>query len=166
MVGYVRSTGEVGQARSRVVARPGSPRADTGGVARLRSVAGKEGSPDGTASTTEEGGGMGRARSLTNDDLEELKGYMDLGFGFSYHEIPELCSTLPTLKLCYSMSQRFLDEHQQLSKTEETLAVPASPSQPIATNGKISSPRDSPDEVKVRLKYWAQAVACTVKLCR
>jgi hypothetical protein len=24
---------------------------------------------------------------------------------------------------------------------------------------------DSPDEVKARLKYWAQAVACTVRLC-
>lgn len=24
---------------------------------------------------------------------------------------------------------------------------------------------DNPDDVKARLKYWAQAVACTVKLC-
>lgn len=24
---------------------------------------------------------------------------------------------------------------------------------------------DDPEEVKARLKYWAQAVACTVKLC-
>jgi hypothetical protein len=92
------------------------------------------------------GGGVGRARSLTDDDLEELKGCVDLGFGFSYNEIPELCSTLPALELCYSMSQRFLDEHQpQPGKDEESPAplpplAPASPVQPVATNWKISSP--------------------------
>ncbi|KAL4555330.1 hypothetical protein LXL04_037947 [Taraxacum kok-saghyz] len=45
-----------------------------------------------------------RAKSLTDEDLDELKGCLDLGFGFSYNEIPELCNTLPTLELCYSMS--------------------------------------------------------------
>ena len=25
---------------------------------------------------------------------------------------------------------------------------------------------DNPDDVKARLKYWAQAVACTVQLCK
>ncbi|KAK3119906.1 hypothetical protein QOZ80_9AG0677550 [Eleusine coracana subsp. coracana] len=118
-----------------------------------------------------DGGVVGRARSLTDDDLEELKGCVDLGFGFSYDEIPELCGTLPALELCYSMSQRFMDEHHQGgSKADEAAAppttAPASPAQPVAaTNWKISSPGDSPDEVKARLKYWAQAVACTVKLC-
>lgn len=104
-------------------------------------VAGEEGSPDASAASGESGG-MGRARSLTDDDLEELKGCVDLGFGFSYHEIPELCGTLPALELCYSMSQRFLDDHQQLSKAEEAPAVaPVSPVQPpVATNWKISSP--------------------------
>jgi len=99
------------------------------------------GSPD--AALSREGSGVGRARSLTDDDLEELKGCVDLGFGFSYHEIPELCGTLPALELCYSMSQRFLDEHQQLEKPEEAPApalAPASPAQPVATNWKISSP--------------------------
>ncbi|GMP84451.1 hypothetical protein CsSME_00037978 [Camellia sinensis var. sinensis] len=46
-----------------------------------------------------------RTKSLTDKDLEELKGCLDLGFGFSYDEIPELCNTLPALELCYSMSQ-------------------------------------------------------------
>lgn len=78
-----------------------------------------------------------RTKSLTDEDLDELKGCLDLGFGFSYDEIPELCNTLPALELCYSMSN----------------------------NWKISSPGDHPQDVKARLKYWAQAVACTVKLC-
>ncbi|KAM0843359.1 hypothetical protein ACQ4PT_057762 [Festuca glaucescens] len=117
----------------------------------------------GAASPRGEAGGVGRARSLTDDDLEELKGCADLGFGFCYDEIPELCGTLPALELCYSMSQRFLDEHQPQTP-QETAAAPPSASPPIA-NWKISSPGDSPEEVKARLKYWAQAVACTVRLC-
>ena len=49
---------------------------------------------------------VGRSRSLTDDDLEELKGCVDLGFGFSCDEIPELRSTLLALEHCYSMTQR------------------------------------------------------------
>ncbi|KAF0888805.1 hypothetical protein E2562_017800 [Oryza meyeriana var. granulata] len=102
---------------------------------------------------------------LTDDDLEELKGCVDLGFGFSYDEIPELCGTLPALELCYSMSQRFLDEHHPQSQAPLVTAAPPPPPSPSIPNWKISSPGDSPDEVKARLKYWAQAVACTVRLC-
>ncbi|KFK31204.1 hypothetical protein AALP_AA6G081700 [Arabis alpina] len=111
-----------------------------------------------------------RAKSLTDDDLEELKGCLDLGFGFSYNEIPELCNTLPALELCYSMSQKFLDEKQNHQKSPVEEDSPSSPPPPPTTtssiaNWKISSPGDDPDEVKARLKYWAQAVACTVRLC-
>ncbi|KAF5181412.1 putative signal transducer/transcription protein [Thalictrum thalictroides] len=127
----------------------------------------------------EQGGGgsknVSRTVSLTDEDLDELKGCIDLGFGFNYEEIPELCNTLPALELCYSMSQRFLDEQSKSLPTEA-----ASSSSVMATddacssspngatqlaNWKISSPGDHPEEVKARLKYWAQAVACTVKLC-
>ncbi|XP_062107726.1 uncharacterized protein LOC133818709 [Humulus lupulus] len=107
-----------------------------------------------------------RAKSLTDDDLDELKGCLDLGFGFSYDEIPELCNTLPALELCYSMSQKYMDE-QQKSPDNSVVASSdscSSVSSPIA-NWKISSPGDHPEDVKARLKYWAQAVACTVKLC-
>nr|XP_043636005.1 uncharacterized protein LOC122607145 [Erigeron canadensis] len=110
-----------------------------------------------------------RSKSLTDEDLDELKGCFDLGFGFSYDEIPELCNTLPALELCYSMSQKFLDDQHKSPETSspapEVVSETASPpSAPIA-NWKISSPGDHPEEVKARLKYWAQAVACTVRLC-
>ncbi|CAL1404670.1 unnamed protein product [Linum trigynum] len=115
-----------------------------------------------------------RAKSLTDDDLDELKGCLDLGFGgFSYDEIPELCNTLPALELCYSMSQKFLDDtaHKSSSPAEGmdsssdgVAASDQAASSPIA-NWKISSPGDHPEDVKARLKYWAQAVACTVRLC-
>ncbi|KAK6245154.1 hypothetical protein QUC31_011563 [Theobroma cacao] len=104
-----------------------------------------------------------RTKSLTDEDLDELKGCLDLGFGFSYEEIPELCNTLPALELCYSMSQKYLDEHQKSpDPSPDTTAETVS--SPIA-NWKISSPGDHPEDVKARLKFWAQAVACTVKLC-
>ncbi|XP_061360208.1 uncharacterized protein LOC133304218 [Gastrolobium bilobum] len=98
---------------------------------------------------------LARTKSLTDEDLEELKGCLDLGFGFSYEEIPELCNTLPALELCYSMSQKFMDTSPP---------SPDSLSSSIA-NWRISSPGDHPEDVKARLKFWAQAVACTVKLC-
>ncbi|CAH9122357.1 unnamed protein product [Cuscuta epithymum] len=121
------------------------------------------------ASVVEEDDELGRSKSLTDDDLEELKGCLDLGFGFNYEEIPELCNTLPALELCYSMTQKYLlqDDHHH-SAAAAAAAHPASPSSsatsPIA-NWKISSPGDDPEEVKARLKYWAQATVCTVKLC-
>jgi len=82
------------------------------------------------------GGGVVRTRSLTEDDLEELKGCLDLGFGFAYSEIPELCGTLPALELCYSMTRRFLDEQRAPSKEQENAATPL-------PNWRISGPGKS-----------------------
>ncbi|WOL04433.1 hypothetical protein Cni_G13154 [Canna indica] len=132
-----------------------------------------EGYVDGADGGEEGSSNFGRTKSLTDEDLEELKGCLDLGFGFSYEEIPELCNTLPALELCYSMSQRFLDEQQQQqhnrsldrSSSGESMDLCASPSSTPIANWKISSPGDDPDEVKARLRYWAQAVACTIRLC-
>ena len=78
-----------------------------------------------------------RTKSLTDDDLEELKGCVDLGFGFNYEEIPELCNTLPALELCYSMSQKFMD--QDLSPEKKPPMMLESHVSPIAS-WKISSP--------------------------
>lgn len=50
-------------------------------------------------------GRLGRTTSLTSDDLEDLKGCVDLGFEFRYDDIPELRSTLPALELCYPRAQ-------------------------------------------------------------
>ncbi|BAT93539.1 hypothetical protein LR48_Vigan02g273700 [Vigna angularis] len=108
---------------------------------------------------------LARSKSLSDEDLEELKGCLDLGFGFSYDEIPELCNTLPALELCYSMSQKFMDNSLP-SPSPSNSPVPSAHSLSTSiANWKISSPGDHPEDVKARLKFWAQAVACTVKLC-
>jgi Protein of unknown function (DUF1685) len=103
--------------------------------------------PDSTADQKSDGNGeqvAARTKSLTDDDLEELKGCVDLGFGFSYEEIPELCNTLPALELCYSMTQRFLEESGKLAQPA-TDSMPLSSSSPPpppipVANWKISSP--------------------------
>uniref|UniRef100_M8B0P5 Uncharacterized protein n=1 Tax=Aegilops tauschii TaxID=37682 RepID=M8B0P5_AEGTA len=98
------------------------------------------------------GAAVGRTRSLTEEDLEELKACLDLGFGFSYHEIPGLRGTLPGLELCYSMTRRFLDEQRTLvGQLEPAAAAAATP----IPDWRISGPGDDPDEVKARLR-WAQ----------
>lgn len=97
---------------------------------------------DGGEETQMQQEGFSRTKSLTGEDLDELKGCLDLGFGFSYEEIPELCNTLPALELCYSMSQRFLDEQQRFPEAAaeaDEVATESCSSSPIA-NWKISSP--------------------------
>ncbi|RWW10682.1 hypothetical protein GW17_00025765 [Ensete ventricosum] len=95
--------------------------------------------------------GVARTKSLTDEDLKELKGCLDLGFGFSYEEIPELCNTLPALELCYSMTQRFLHDHHHhhhhhhqrsfhRSSSGESMDLCASPTSPPIASWRISSP--------------------------
>jgi len=132
--------------------------------------ASEEARADSPNSTIKRTSSASRVRKLTNVDLDELKGCLDLGFGFNYEEMPELSHTLPALELCYAIGQKFQDDHHQKSSPVSTLDNMDSsnnegyPQSPIA-NWKISSPGDHPQQVKERLKVWAQAVACTVRLC-
>ncbi|TVU11858.1 hypothetical protein EJB05_45467, partial [Eragrostis curvula] len=84
------------------------------------------------AAEDEDGGddGVGWSRSLTDDDIEELKGCADLGFKFSYDEIPEFC---------YSMSQRLLDDHPSPAAAPEAVAPVALP---ITPTGRSPAPED------------------------
>ncbi|XP_002968414.2 uncharacterized protein LOC9631247 [Selaginella moellendorffii] len=92
-----------------------------------------------------------RTRSLTDDDLEELRGCIDLGFRFDCED-PRLCETLPALEICHAL------RHFQENGSE-----PSGSSSPV--EWKIASPGDHPQVVKTRLRHWAQAVACTVRQC-
>ncbi|CAL5418200.1 unnamed protein product [Camellia sinensis] len=77
---------------------------------------------------------------MTDEYLEELKGCLDLGFGFSYDEIPELCNTLPALELCYSMSQRFLDDQQKSPESPSSAAAAAAAETCLPASGPIVNP--------------------------
>ncbi|CAA6660129.1 unnamed protein product [Spirodela intermedia] len=118
-------------------------------------------------------GSRARRREWAGED-EELdrsgpggaEGCLDLGFGFSYEDIPELCNTLPALKLCNTMNQKLPKERrrqQQQSILPESPGVGGAGTIPT---WRICRPGDEPEEVKARLKLWAQVVACIVRLCR
>ncbi|VFQ89857.1 unnamed protein product [Cuscuta campestris] len=90
------------------------------------------------------------AEWLTDDDLNELKGCIELGFGFKEEEGQRLCNTLPALDLYFAVNR--LQSSSPLN----------SPSSDNSDSWKICSPGDNPEHVKTKLRHWAQAVACSV----
>ncbi|CAM6011950.1 unnamed protein product [Sphagnum balticum] len=116
-----------------------------------------------------------RTRSLTDEDMDELRGCIDLGFGFSNDEEDlELCNTLPALELCYAITRQYNDVTGRSSSSPISTSGSSSSldrcssgsslqSFPLESSWRISSPGDHPSQVKTRLRHWAQAVACTVR---
>lgn len=132
-----------------------------------------------------------RTRSLTDEDMDELRGCIDLGFGFSNEqEDMELCNTLPALELCYAITRQYNDvvtgrsssspistsgrssnsisrsfdqtSSSSSSSLDRTSSSSSLQSSPMES-WRISSPGDHPSQVKTRLRHWAQAVACTLR---
>eukprot|EP00246_Nothoceros_aenigmaticus_P000748 TRINITY_DN10978_c0_g1_i1.p1 TRINITY_DN10978_c0_g1~~TRINITY_DN10978_c0_g1_i1.p1 ORF type:complete len:324 (-),score=32.31 TRINITY_DN10978_c0_g1_i1:730-1701(-) len=105
-----------------------------------------------------------RTRSLTDEDLDELRGCIDLGFGFSNErEDPDLCNTLPALELCYAISRSYNSRSSPVSTLDGANQLGGSLTNSPKHSWTISSPGDAPHQVKTRLRHWAQAVACTVR---
>lgn len=111
-----------------------------------------------------------RTRSLTDEDLEELRGCIDLGFGFSYDDSCTLKSTLPALELYCAINKQYVDIKSRSSPVSpldrgmlDRTSSGGSPCSPGSDSWRISSPGDNPSQVKTRLRHWAQAVACSVK---
>lgn len=96
---------------------------------------------------------------LTDEDLHELKGCIELGFGFNEEDGQRLCNTLPALDLYFAVNRRLspspVSTPQSRSSSSES---PKSDSD----SWKICSPGDDPKQVKTKLRHWAQAVACSV----
>ncbi|XP_062221901.1 uncharacterized protein LOC133921148 [Phragmites australis] len=114
------------------------------------------------------GSGLRRARSVTDDDLDELRGCIDLGFGF---EPPAGCAacgagrtrlmeTLPALDLYYAVHGGGGAERCACSCGAASEA--SSEESPLGSPLSILSPGDTPETVKMRLKQWAQVVALSV----
>ncbi|KAJ8621203.1 hypothetical protein MRB53_029732 [Persea americana] len=106
-------------------------------------------------------------RSLTDGDLSELKGSIELGFGFKEEDGQILCQTLPALDLYFAVNRQFSDSSKVGSpiSPEATSSSSGSPKSPIVDSWKIFSPGDKPQHVKTRLRHWAQVVACSVRQC-
>ena len=76
--------------------------------------------------------GRNRTRSLTDEDFEELKGCIDLGFGFDHASVPaELCETLPALQVYCAVAQNFIhDSPTQAKAKSHTSSVNPNPNNP------------------------------------
>ncbi|KAL3728072.1 hypothetical protein ACJRO7_032770 [Eucalyptus globulus] len=107
---------------------------------------------------------------ITDEDLNELKGSIELGFGFKEEDGQKLCNTLPALDLYFAVNRQ-LSLSPVSTPQSQGLSSPTSPggrsssfdsptSDPDAW--KICNPGDDPQHVKTKLRHWAQAVACSL----
>ncbi|KAE8721968.1 PRA1 family protein E [Hibiscus syriacus] len=106
---------------------------------------------------------------LTDEDLHELKGCIELGFGFNEEEGQKLTSTLPALDLYFAVNRQLSpspvstpqsqcsSSTLSISDRSSSLGSPTSES-----DWKICIAGEDPELVKTRLRHWAQAVACSV----
>lgn len=104
-----------------------------------------------------------RSKSVTDDDLDEIKACIELGFGFDSPEMDQrLSDTFPAYGLFYAVNKQYTDT---LSKTSSSSSVIADSEStlPPGSPHTIVDPGDNPQIVKTRLRRWAQAVACVVR---
>ncbi|KAI4369442.1 hypothetical protein MLD38_017879 [Melastoma candidum] len=109
---------------------------------------------------------------VTDEDLDELRGCIELGFGFKEGEEGQrLCGTLPALDLYFAINRQLSPSPVSTPQSIRSVSSPSllggstsleSP-RSDSDSWKIVSPGDSPQQVKTRLRHWAQAVACAVR---
>ncbi|KAE8704981.1 putative Glutamate receptor 2 plant [Hibiscus syriacus] len=107
-----------------------------------------------------------RSKSVTDEDLDELKACFELGFGFDSPEVDQrLSDTLPALGLYYAVNKNYNDTIISKPSTAYPSVVSNSESisSPIGSPRSIVGPGDNPQTVKTRLRQWAQLVACSVR---
>ncbi|PIN07292.1 hypothetical protein CDL12_20147 [Handroanthus impetiginosus] len=103
-----------------------------------------------------------RGRSVTDDDLDELRGCFDLGFHFDSPDLdPKLSSTFPALEFYYAVNRQYGNALSRSSSASFSDFDSASSS--IGSPRSIIDPGEDPEMVKTRLKQWAQVVACSVR---
>ncbi|KAL6545030.1 hypothetical protein OROHE_009937 [Orobanche hederae] len=110
---------------------------------------------------------------LTDEDLNELKGCIELGFGFNEEEGQRLCTTIPALDLYFAVNRQFSTSPVSSPNSNgsscnvsniggRSSSFGGSPMSD-SDSWKICSPGDDPEHVKTKLRHWAQAVACSVR---
>ncbi|KAK4785229.1 hypothetical protein SAY86_001918 [Trapa natans] len=98
---------------------------------------------------------------VTDEDLCELKGCIELGFRFKEEEGQALCTTLPALDLYFAvnrhLSPSLRSTHQGHSPWSPSGSSPSSPSGSTTSepeSWKICSPGENPTLIKRRAKAW------------
>ncbi|GFQ01191.1 hypothetical protein PHJA_002263000 [Phtheirospermum japonicum] len=101
-------------------------------------------------------------RSITDDDLDELRFCFELGFNFESPDLdPKLSSTLPALEIYHVVNRKYCDSLSRSSSMKFSGSDAASFF--VGSPRSIVDPSDDPTTVKTRLKQWAQVVACSVR---
>ncbi|KAK4563134.1 hypothetical protein RGQ29_005586 [Quercus rubra] len=104
--------------------------------------------------------GLRRNKSVSDDDLEELKACIELGFGFDSPEVdPKLSDTIPALEFFYAVNKQYSNS---LSRSSSSSSLMASDTEIESPNTIIDQGEDA-ELVKTRLRQWAQVVACAVR---
>ncbi|CAK7337672.1 unnamed protein product [Dovyalis caffra] len=109
-----------------------------------------------------------KSKSVTDEDLDELKGCIELGFGFDSPEMDQrLSDTFPALELYYAVNKNYNDHSVSkpvvtATPSSSTVSDCESPS-PLGSPRPIFGPGENPQTVKTRLRQWAQVVACSVR---
>ncbi|KAK9732867.1 hypothetical protein RND81_04G028400 [Saponaria officinalis] len=106
--------------------------------------------------------------NLTDGDFDELKGSIELGFGFDEQAGQQLCNTLPALDIYFAVNRQLSPSpvstpHSQGSVNSLGGSSSSFDSPSNEDSWKICNPGDNPEQVKTKLRHWAQAVACSVK---
>ncbi|CAN1346218.1 hypothetical protein LINPERPRIM_LOCUS40688 [Linum perenne] len=90
-----------------------------------------------------------RTKSVTDEDVDELKGCFELGFGFNSPDVDQrLSDTLPALGLYHAVNKQY---NESVSKSSSY------------TVSECDSRENDPQTVKTRLRQWAQVVACSAR---
>ena len=108
-----------------------------------------------------------------DEDLDELRGCIELGFGFNEEDGQKLCNTLPALDLYFAINRHLSPasspkqgprRHRYATHNRATSLPVGSPTcgNVDPNSWKICKPGDDPAHVKMKLRHWAQVVACSV----
>ncbi|KAL2522760.1 hypothetical protein Fot_26683 [Forsythia ovata] len=106
-----------------------------------------------------------RSKSVTEEDLDELKACIELGFGFDSPEMDKrLSDALPAYGLYYAVSKHYNDAVSKpppLSLPSTSILSDFDTPSPLGSPHTIFDSGDNPQTVKTRLRQWAQVVAST-----
>ncbi|KAB1208536.1 hypothetical protein CJ030_MR7G007479 [Morella rubra] len=103
-----------------------------------------------------------RNKSVSDEDLEELKGCIELGFGFEFDSPdidPKLSETIPALEFFCAVNRQYSNSVSRSSSSSSLIVSDTESESP----SPIVDPGADAELVKTRLRQWAQVVACTVR---
>ncbi|MBA0688400.1 hypothetical protein Goari_006192, partial [Gossypium aridum] len=105
-----------------------------------------------------------RSKSVTDEDLDELRACIELGFGFDSLEIDQrLSNTLPALGLYQAVNKNYNHTISKYASSPSAASDCDSISSAIGSPHAIFGPGDKPQMVKTKLRQWAQVVACSLR---